>query len=146
MWTLTNLLALFAFLLFAISQWDTDKRKRLKKIFAYSIAFCVLVVTFLKGCKDLSDATLYSNRQDSLKNAIDTVSKYQSAFNEKMKDLDTLKQFIKRVDSIGIKRDTGTNMPIVTKTINSNIKSQTNINSYNQKGGQTAKEITNNNP
>src|SRR6476620_5793820 len=66
MWTLTNLLALFAFLLFALSQWNTEKRKKLKKSFAFSIAFSVLVITFIKGCNDASNAKLYSKRQDSL--------------------------------------------------------------------------------
>jgi hypothetical protein len=73
MWTLTNLLALFAFTLFVISQWNTEKRKKLKRALAFSITFFVFVVTIIKGCNDISSATLYSKRQDSLGMLQDTL-------------------------------------------------------------------------
>lgn len=143
MWTLTNLLALFAFMLFGFSQWETEKRKNIKRALAFCVALAVLIVTLIKGCNDKAAEKLSLQRQNSLSASVATISKYQKSIQDKMVTIDTLNNFIKRVEDLGIKRDAGTNTPVITKTINSNIKSQTNVNSINQKGGQTGAIINN---
>lgn len=121
---LDYILAVTAFITVLISLYENGKIVwNTKSVSLTIVAVIVLAVTSIKIYNDDSDAKTTQSQNLSL-----------------IKKVDTLQIYIKRVDSLGIKRDKRTNMPII-KTLIDNSK---NVKSENQHGGQTGFDITNN--
>lgn len=139
---LSIFLALAAFTAVVIEYCLT--KEKAKRGALISVAIFILIITTWKSYREYNANVLSSNRSDTIRQSLDTIKAAQQKTAESLIKIDTLSNYIKRIDSLGIKRDTNTNMPIIKKAINSNIKSQTNVSSINQKGGQTARDITNN--
>jgi hypothetical protein len=136
-------LAAAAFAVVVIEFYLKNNETRRKQFLIFTGAF-ILIITCLKSCRE-HDANVVSSKQsDSIRNSLDTIKKYQQKTAETLVQVDTLSNYIKRVNNLGIQRDTVTNKPIITQTLYTNINSQANVTSHNQKGGQTAVEITNN--
>jgi hypothetical protein len=121
-----------------------EKDKRDSSLSLIIIGGLVLCVACWKGIRENNSKDNIKVTNRALQNTLVKLDTTSDALSNKLITIDTLSNYIKRVDRLGIKRDTVTNMPIVTKTINSNIKSQINVTSNNQKGGITAGSVTNN--
>lgn len=121
-----------------------EKDKKDSSLFLIVIGVLVLSVACWKAIRDNNTKDNIKSITTNLQNTIAKLDSTSDTLSKKLILIDTLSNYIKMVDSLGIKRDTVTNMPIITKTINSNIKSQMNVSSYNQKGGITAGSVTNN--
>jgi hypothetical protein len=148
---LTICLAVLAFatglVQYLFNRYNKGKAEKDKKDSSLSLIIIGILVLFIACWKGVREDNAKGNinaSRESLQNTLGRLDSTSDLLEKKMVVIDTLTNYIKRIDILGIKRDTVTNMPIITTTFNSNIKSQTNVNSINQKGGQTARDIINN--
>lgn len=132
--SLTNLLAVLAFTSLMLSFWKTKEggfKKNLWKIFITSlVGLAVLIITFSKNSQDANSVKLSDSRADSVRILIDTIKNSSVIIEGKVQKIDTLQKYLRKLDSLGIKRDSINNLPIVTKNFTNNIRSVETLNQY----------------
>lgn len=138
---LTNTLALLTFLAIFIPIYgDFKEKKKLvtsKIVMIIILGLSVLVLTVIKNNKDSNSSAENKKTVDSL-NA--TISRIKQTSDSAITKLDTINLYVKRIDSLGFRRNPITNQPYKVIPANNSIQ---NVTSNNQKGGQTAGVINN---
>lgn len=119
-------------------------RKNRKRLFwAISLGILAFLVGILKINSDKTKDDANTVKIDHLDSTISIINERDSSLQDK---IDSNNVFLKRLEKLGIK-DSSNNPIINVESIlfNANtIKDATSIESHNQKGGQTAREIINN--
>lgn len=115
---LTNALALLAFIALIISfigsYKNKDKKFKGKTIISIIIGMAVLIITVIKNNSDAEASELSNRRADTIQMNLKDLNIKNASLFEKMKTIDTLNLYLKRVDSIGVKRNETTNQPVIT--------------------------------
>jgi hypothetical protein len=102
-----------------------------------------LAAAILKVRSDHNQLQSYTNNVDSLKNIIKSMDTTNSFLKGKV---DSNLVFLKRLQTeMGIGDSLNRPYFLNKQTITFKNKNSTNVQSFNQKGGQTARDITNNN-
>jgi len=110
--TWTNAIALLAFGLLCLGL-GAKKRVGLS-IF---LAFLVLVFTIIKGCQDGKANTLSVLKQDTVRAFLDTIGAKTSKIDTLTIKVDTLNSYVKKVEAMGLRRDSVRNVPVPNNPI-----------------------------
>ena len=119
-----------------------------KKLWLTLLIIALGIISFIYGIikikEDKKKESFYSEKITSLETNLATISQRDSILQDKV---DSNNVFLKRLEKLGIKDSANRPYFIIsesTKFKANSITNATNVESHNQKGGQTAREITNN--
>lgn len=107
-----------------------DKDKKDSSLPLIIIAFAILSVASLKSVRDFSSKGRLKDANDSLQKTLIRLDAANDRISDKLIQIDTLTNYIKRIEKIGIKRDTVSNQPIITSKFYNRIDRVENLNQY----------------
>ncbi len=121
-------LAILGFIAIILSFWDDFGKKKntsnIKIVLSILLGGIILFITIKKNSQDSIKERKESNKVDSLTINISYLRKENKNVSNK---LDLTHIYLKRLDSIGIKRDSIRNQPIIQKSIVNYIDKVNNI-------------------
>lgn len=119
---LNNAITVLGFIAFALPFIMGLKNPTWIKLAAKSsliiVGLLVMILSIIKNNKDTIKDTATKNEKDSLNSKILIIQDGNKLISSK---LDTANVYIKRLDSMGVKRDSIRNIPIITKYFINNI-------------------------
>jgi hypothetical protein len=119
------------------------RKNRLRLIFAIIFGIVTAFIGYLKVTSDITNENVTTRKIDSLNTVI---ARFDSSNSTLQHKVDSNLVFMKRLQLMGIGKSES-NQPYFFNnqtTTFKNAKDATNVQSFNQKGGQTARDITNN--
>lgn len=123
---LTDVLAFLTLISLALQFWKVKeggiKQNWKKIVVTLVIGVMVFFVTLSKNGQDRNAAKLSSAKDSTVRGLLDSVSKSNVIIASKVDKIDTLYQYIRTLDSLGIKRDSINNKPIITKNFTNNFR------------------------
>jgi hypothetical protein len=113
MFTLVNLLASLGLVVALVSVYDAfKKREFVKAVILIAAGVAISVVTIMKNGADAASANIQTKNIDSLRDKIDDLHSLNIGANAKLVSIDL---YLEKLESMGIKRDSIKNTPIITK-------------------------------
>lgn len=128
---LNLLIAILGFIAFIIplGEYVLDKKRKItfKGMFLLVVGLGVMLATLKKSTYDEEYA---STNKQNIQNLNDSLASLTKSNRKLLIKLDTANAFLKKLEILGVKRDSIKNTPIITKTFTNNIGSVGTINQY----------------